>query len=68
MAKKKSRNFIQKAHERMEAKGTVGSYGHNSMKQMAKDKAKGGKIGKKANFAMNMAKIRAKQKRGKKAY
>ena len=68
MAKKKSHNFIQKARERMEAKGTVGSYGHHSMKQMAKDKAKGGKIGKKANFAMNMAKIRAKHKRGKKAY
>ena len=65
MAKrKKGGRFIQKAVARMKEKGTLGSYGHHSMKQMAKDKAKGGAIGKKANFAMNMAKIRSKKKRG----
>lgn len=64
MAKRKGGRFIQKATARMKRKGTLGSYGHHSMKQMSKDKAKGGAIGKKANFAMNMAKIRSKKKRG----
>ncbi|MGH7749542.1 MAG: hypothetical protein ACREQ5_32965 [Candidatus Dormibacteria bacterium] len=63
MAKKKKNHFIQAAKERMVEKGTVGSYGHHTEKQMEKDKAKGGAIGKKANFALNMEKIRNKKKR-----
>lgn len=55
--------FIQKATARMKKKGTLGSYGHHSVAQMEKDKAKGGKIGKKANFALNMARIAKKRKK-----
>ncbi len=55
--------WIQKAREKMKRKGTEGSYGHHSEKQMDRDIKKGGKLGKKAQFAKNMAKIRAKHKR-----
>lgn len=50
------RKWMQAANERMERKGTKGSYGHHSMKQMLRDKAKGGAIGRKANFAINARK------------
>lgn len=59
----KGEKFIQKAKARMKKKGTEGSYGHHSEKQMEKDKAKGGKIGKKANFALNMKRINSKRKK-----
>ena len=59
MAKK----FIQKAVAKMKKKGTLGSYGHHSEKTMEADKKKGGKIGKKANFALNMRRIADKKKK-----
>lgn len=58
MAKKKAGKWMQKARESMKERGTEGSYGHKSVKQMKKDKAKGGSIGKKANFALNARKAR----------
>lgn len=59
--------WIQKARKKMERKGTVGSYGHHSEAQMKKDIAKGGKLGKKAQFALNMERIAAKRKGKKRA-
>ena len=67
MAKKKKGKWIQDASARMDAKGTKGSYGSHSVKQMEKDKGKGGAIGKKANFALNMHKIGHKKHRGKRS-
>jgi hypothetical protein len=61
--KRGKKKWIQEARERMEAKGTVGSYGHHSVAQMKRDKAKGGKIGKKANFALNVRKRKRARKR-----
>lgn len=55
--------FIQKANEEMERKGTKGSYGHHSLKQINKDIHKGGKIAKKAQFAKAAKKIAAKHHR-----
>lgn len=37
-------------------KSREGTYGSHSVKQMERDKAKGGAIGKKANFALNARK------------
>jgi len=56
--------WIQAAREKMKKKGTVGSYGHHSEKQMDRDIHKGGKLGKKAQFAKNMRKIGKKKHRG----
>lgn len=54
-ARKKSRKWIQAATERMARKGTLGSYGSGkSVKTMSRDVARGGKLGKKALFALNM--------------
>ena len=63
MARKKSGSWLAEARDRMKRKGTVGSYGHHSVSQMKRDKAKGGKIGRKANFALNMKRVAAKRKR-----
>jgi hypothetical protein len=52
-----SKNFIQAATERMKKKGTIGSYGKASPGKIARDKAKGGLMAKKATFAQNMANI-----------
>ena len=63
MARKKGGSkWIQGARKEMERKGTVGSYGHHSEKQMDRDIAKGGKRGKKALFAKNMRKIANRRK------
>lgn len=51
-----SGNWIGKATSKMKQKGTLGSYGHHSMKQINKDIKKGGAIGKKAQFAKNVRK------------
>lgn len=55
--------WIQKAREGMEAKGTVGSFsraakkaGMSTMAFARKEKNAGGKMGKKANFAINVHK------------
>lgn len=61
--RKKKRKWIQAANREMERKGTKGSYGHHSEKQMNKDIRKGGKRGKKAQFAKNMRKIAKRRKR-----
>lgn len=64
MAKKKDRKFIQKATERMEEKGTIGSFGKATPKKIARAKQEGGKEKKKAIFAENMRKIARKHHRG----
>lgn len=63
MAKRKGKKWIQKAEDEMEKRGTKGSYGHHSEKQMDKDIAKGGKRGKKALFAKNMREIGKRHKK-----
>lgn len=55
--------WMQKASEKMEEKGTKGSYGHHSMKTINKDIHKGGKKGKKAAFAKMAKKVAAKRRR-----
>ena len=62
MAQRKGGKFIQAATERMRAKGTLGSYGKATAKKTARDIKKGGKIGKKAQFAANMRKLAARRK------
>ncbi len=54
--------WIQAARKKMERKGTVGSYGSHSEKQERKDIRKGGKLGKKAQFALNMKRIASRRK------
>jgi len=66
MKKKSDPNFIQKATDKMKAKGTIGSFGKATPKKIAKAKAEGGKMEKKAVFAANMKKIAAKKKKAKK--
>lgn len=61
--KRKGGRWIQAASKRMAKKGTKGSYGHHTEKQMQRDKAKGGAIGKKANFALNMRKLANRRKK-----
>jgi len=57
--------WIQAAREKMEEKGTVGSFGKATPKKIAAAKKKGGKAEKKAVFAANMKKIAEKHKGGK---
>ena len=64
--KRKKRRWLQEANRRMERKGSKGSYGHKTVAQMKRDKAKGGAIGKKANFALNVRKFSRKKKRSRK--
>ncbi len=54
-------NFIQKATERMKAKGTIGSFGKATDKKIAAGKKAGGKMEKKAVFAENMKRIAQKR-------
>lgn len=49
--------WIQKARERMEAKGTVGAFGKATSKHIASAKKQGGLEKKRAVFAENMKKI-----------
>ena len=56
--------WIQAAREKMEEKGTVGSFGKATPKKIAAAKKEGGKEEKKAVFAANMKKIAAKHKHG----
>ena len=64
-AKKRGGKWVQASVERMQKRGTLGSYGHHTVKQMERDKKKGGKIAKKATWALNME--RAAKKRKKKS-
>ena len=52
-----SDNWIGKARDKMEEKGTVGSFGKATPSKVAAAKKKGGKAEKKAVFAQNMKKI-----------
>lgn len=58
------KKWIQSVVAKMKEKGTLGSYGKSIAKKNKKNIAKGGKIGKKAQFAENMRKIAAKRKKG----
>ena len=59
-----AKHWIQGAREKMEEKGTVGSFGKATPKKIAAAKKKGGVMEKKAVFADNMRKIAARRKRG----
>ena len=61
--KKKDKKFIQKATERMEQKGTVGSFGKATPSKIARAKEHGGVEAKRAVFAENMRKIARKHHR-----
>jgi hypothetical protein len=66
MSRKKSEkkgSWIQRASDRMKAKGTKGAFGKATDKKIAKGKAKGGLAEKRAVFAQNMKKIAAKRHR-----
>jgi hypothetical protein len=56
--------WIQAAREKMEEKGSVGSFGKATAKHIASAKKEGGAEKKKAVFAQNMKKIAAKHKSG----
>lgn len=63
--------FLAKAREKMEEKGTVGSFskaahkhGMSTQAYAQKEKHAGGKLGKRAIFAANMKKIADKHKHG----
>jgi len=58
------KGWIQKAAAKMKAKGTTGSFGKATAKNISKGKAAGGLQAKKAIFAQNMARI-AKKNKGK---
>ncbi len=49
--------WIQKANEKMKAKGTVGAFGKATDKKIAKGKKQGGLAEKRAVFAENMKNI-----------
>lgn len=63
MAKKKKRYWLKEARERMEEKGSVGSFGKATSSKIAAGKARGGLAKKKAVFAENMRKIAARRGR-----
>lgn len=50
-------SWIQKARNRMEHKGTLGSFGKATPSKISSAKKKGGVMKKKAIFAQNMKKI-----------
>ena len=62
-----SDNWIGKARDKMEEKGTVGSFGKATPSKVAAAKKKGGKAEKKAVFAQNMKRISEKHKGKKRA-
>ena len=57
--------WIQKAREKMEEKGTIGSFGKATESKIAAAKRAGGKRAKKAIFAENMRKIARKKSRSR---
>lgn len=67
MAKRKHKNpdpkWMEHAKERMEEKGTVGSFGKATKKKIASGKKAGGKRKKKAIFAQNAKKAAHKKSR-----
>jgi len=58
-----AKHWIQKAEKSMEERGTKGSFGKATPKKIARAKAEGGKMEKKAQFAENMKRI-AERKKG----
>jgi len=60
--KKSDPHWMEKASEKMEKKGTKGSFGKATKSKIADAKAKGGKEKKKAIFAENAKKASKKKK------
>lgn len=56
-----AKQWIQKATDKMKAKGTIGSFGKATSKKISAAKKEGGKEEKKAIFAENMKKIAEKK-------
>lgn len=63
MSHHKKGKWIQKAEEKMEEKGTAGSFGKATPKKIARAMKHGGKEEKKAIFARNMKKIASRRHR-----
>ena len=61
MARKKGK-WLQAARARMEEKGTVGSFGKATAKNIARGKKAGGLEKKRAIFAQNMKRIAARRR------
>lgn len=57
--------FIQKARESMERRGTVGSFGKATPKKIAAGLKKGGAMAKKAAFAKAMKTVARNRKMGR---
>ncbi len=55
-----AKNWIGDAREKMEEKGSVGSFGNATSKKISAAKKEGGVMAKKAVFASNMKKIARK--------
>jgi hypothetical protein len=55
--------WIQKARESMERRGTVGKFGRTTARKVARAKARGGVEKKRAVFAQNMKRLATKRKR-----
>jgi len=54
--------WMEHAAEKMKEKGTVGSFGKATAKNIARGRKEGGKEAKKANFAAMAKKVAAKRK------
>jgi hypothetical protein len=61
--KRNKKRWIQKSRERMEEKGTVGSFGKATPKKISRAIAHGGKMAKKAQWIKNIQKGRKKKAR-----
>lgn len=61
MAKLSDPHWMEKAAARMKRKGTVGSFGKATKKNIARGKKAGGKMARKANFAKTAAKVARNQ-------
>jgi hypothetical protein len=55
-------HWMEKAAEKMKKKGTKGSFGKATKKNIAKGRAAGGKMAQKANFANVAKKVNKKKK------
>jgi hypothetical protein len=61
--KRKVNRSLKRARASMKRRGTIGSYGHHTEAQDRKNIRKGGKLAKKAQFALNMKRLSSRRKR-----
>jgi hypothetical protein len=65
VAQKKRRvnRSLKRARSSMKKRGTLGSYGHHTESEDRANIRKGGAIGKKAQFALNMKRMASRRKK-----